>query len=125
MDFAERGVIIRSTRSRQLRLQNSLFSDGEWSHRRYLLWFLGNIFIKLSSGIDRVFILDHQIFSGFFKYEIVNDKMTIEYYAINDLEYFTKLDRLNLFNRIIESLVTPCVSYFEFQEAKNYFLRSC
>ena len=37
-------------------------------------------------GTDRIFISDHQTFSGFFKYEIVDDKITIDYYAINDPE---------------------------------------
>lgn len=33
-----------------------------------------------------IFISDHQKFSGSFNYEIMNDKMTIEYYVINDPE---------------------------------------
>ncbi|CUM54864.1 unnamed protein product [Debaryomyces fabryi] len=38
-------------------------------------------------GTDRVFISDHQSFSGFFKYEIMDDgKMNIDYYVINDPE---------------------------------------
>lgn len=43
--------------------------------------------IMLSSGIDRIFISDHQKFSKFFIYEIVDKKqVTIDYYAINDSE---------------------------------------
>ena len=42
-------------------------------------------------GTDRVFVSDHQAFSGFFKYKIVRDdevgdKMVIDYYVINDPE---------------------------------------
>lgn len=39
-------------------------------------------------GTDRVFISDHQTFSGFFEYEIVDGKrMTIDCYVINDPEW--------------------------------------
>lgn len=37
-------------------------------------------------GTDRILISDNQTFSGFFKYEIVDGKMFIDYYIIHDPE---------------------------------------
>lgn len=64
-----------------------LFADREWSPRVLFALILRKyLYQAYLCGTDRIFISDHQTFSGFFKYEIVDDKMTIDYYAINDPE---------------------------------------
>jgi hypothetical protein len=74
---------------RRLRLQSSenFFPNREWTPRVVFALVLRKyLYQAFLCGTDRVFISDHQTFSGFFKYEIVNDKMTIDYYVINDPE---------------------------------------
>ncbi|CUM51020.1 unnamed protein product [Debaryomyces tyrocola] len=64
----------------------------EWSPRVVFALVLRKYFYQaFLCGTDRVFISDHQAFSGFFKYKIVRDddvgdKMDIDYYVINDPE---------------------------------------
>ena len=74
---------------RRLRLQSSgsFFPNREWSPRvLFALVLRKYIYQAFLCGTDRFFISDHQTFSGFFKYEIMNDKMSIDYYIINDPE---------------------------------------
>ena len=67
-------------------------SRAEWSPRVIFALVLRKyIYQAFLCGTDRVFVSDHQAFSGFFKYKIVRDdevgdKMVIDYYVINDLE---------------------------------------
>jgi hypothetical protein len=74
---------------RRLRLQSSVnfFPDREWTPRvLFALVLRKYIYQAFLCGSDRIFISDHQTFSGFFKYEIMDDKMSIDYYVINDSE---------------------------------------
>ncbi|CUM66616.1 uncharacterized protein PRCAT00004287001 [Priceomyces carsonii] len=77
---------------RTLRLQlthtHTIFQDREWTPRVVCALVLRKyIYQALLCGTDRVFISDHQSFSGFFKYKFVDDeKMTIDYFVINDPE---------------------------------------
>ena len=74
---------------RRLRLQSSgnFFPNREWSPRvLFALVLRKYIYQAFLCGTDRIFISDHQTFSGFFKYEIMDDKMSIDYYIINDPE---------------------------------------
>ena len=64
----------------------------EWSPRVIFALVLRKyLYQAFLCGTDRVFVSDHQAFSGFFKYKIVRDdevgdKMVIDYYVINDPE---------------------------------------
>ena len=72
---------LRSLKSRPL------FDDKEWSPRvLFALALRKYLYHAFLCGTDRIFISDHQTFSGFFQYEIVDDEMTIDYYTINDPE---------------------------------------
>ncbi|CUM57513.1 unnamed protein product [Debaryomyces tyrocola] len=74
---------------RILRLQSggNFFPDREWTPRvLFALVLRKYIYRAFLCGTDRIFISDHQTFSGFFKYEIMDDKMSIDYYVINDPE---------------------------------------
>ena len=74
---------------RILRLQSggNFFPNREWTPRvLFALVLRKYIYQAFLCGTDRIFISDHQTFSGFFKYEIINDKMSIDYYVINDPE---------------------------------------
>jgi len=74
---------------RRLRLQSSgsFFPDREWTPRvLFALVLRKYIYQAFLCGTDRIFISDHQTFSGFFKYEIMDGKMSIDYYVINDPE---------------------------------------
>lgn len=63
------------------------FLDKEWSPRVFFALVLRKyLYQAFLCGTDRIFISDYQTFSGFFKYEIMNDKMTIDYYVIDDPE---------------------------------------
>ena len=74
---------------RRLRLSSigNFFPDREWSPRVLFALLLSKyIYQAFLCGTDRILISDHQTFSGFFKYEIVDDEMTIDYYVINNPE---------------------------------------
>ncbi|CUM49787.1 unnamed protein product [Debaryomyces tyrocola] len=75
---------------KQLRLHGNqhIFEDREWSPRVLCALVLRKyLYQAFLCGTDRVFISDHQSFSGFFKYEIIDGgKMIIDYYVINDPE---------------------------------------
>ena len=84
-DFVEKRLNLK-----QLRLHENqhIFEDREWSPRVLCALVLRKyLYQAFLCGTDRVFISDHQSFSGFFKYEIIDDgKMIIDYYVINDPE---------------------------------------
>ena len=84
-DFVEKRLNLK-----QLRLHENqhIFEDREWSPRVLCALVLRKYFYQaFLCGTDRVFISDHQSFSGFFKYEIMDDgKMIVDYYVINDPE---------------------------------------
>ncbi|CUM67603.1 uncharacterized protein PRCAT00005303001 [Priceomyces carsonii] len=75
---------------RNLRLHSThtIFQDREWTPRVVCALVLRKyIYQAFLCGTDRVFISDHQSFSGFFRYNIANDgSMVINYYVINDPE---------------------------------------
>ena len=74
---------------RRLRLQSSgsFFPNREWSPRVLFALVLSKyIYQAFLCGTDRILISDHQTFSGFFKYEIVDGEMIIDYYVINNPE---------------------------------------
>ena len=75
-------------RSLRLLPTDPLFNDREWSPRVLCALVLRKyIYQAFLCGTDRVFISDHQSFSGFFKYEFVDgERMVINYYVINDPE---------------------------------------
>lgn len=79
-------TLLKTDRLKQLKTL-PLFLDREWSPRvLFALVLRKYIYQAFLCGTDRIFISDYQTFSGFFKYEIVDDKMTIDYYVINDPE---------------------------------------
>ncbi|CUM56002.1 unnamed protein product [Debaryomyces tyrocola] len=84
-DFVEKRLDLK-----QLRLPENqyVFEDREWSPRVLCALVLRKyLYQAFLCGTDRVFISDHQSFSGFFKYEIIDDgQMIIDYYVINDPE---------------------------------------
>ncbi|CUM68455.1 uncharacterized protein PRCAT00006180001 [Priceomyces carsonii] len=75
-------------RSLRLHSTNTIFQDREWTPRVVCALVLRKyIYQAFLCGTDRVFISDHQSFSGFFRYNIANDgSMVINYYVINDPE---------------------------------------
>ena len=79
---------LSNRRTLRLLLAVSLFNDREWSPRvLYALVLRKYIYQAFLCGTDRVFISDHQSFSGFFSYEFINgERMVINYYIINDPE---------------------------------------
>jgi hypothetical protein len=90
--FEELKVAIENTRTSMIEL---IFPEREWSPRVvFALTLRKHLYQAFLCGTDRVFISDHQSFSGFFRYEIVNGQMTIEYYVINDPE--TALEGMTL-----------------------------
>lgn len=82
--FEELKVAIENARSSMIKFN---FPEREWSPRVvFALTLRKHLYQAFLCGTDRVFISDHQSFSGFFRYEIVNGQMTIEYYIISDPE---------------------------------------
>lgn len=82
--FEELKVAIENTRTSMIEL---IFPEREWSPRVvFALTLRKHLYQAFLCGTDKVFISDHQSFSGFFRYEIVNGQMTIEYYIISDPE---------------------------------------
>ncbi|KRZ98374.1 uncharacterized protein AC631_05866 [Debaryomyces fabryi] len=75
---------------KKLRLYENqhIFEDREWSPRVLCALVLRKyLYQAFLCGTDRIFISDHQSFSGFFKYAIIDDgQMIIDYYVINDPE---------------------------------------
>lgn len=64
-----------------------IFPGREWSPRIFSTLTLRRfIYHAFHCGTDRVFISYHQSFSGFFKYEIIDSQMEIDYYIITDAE---------------------------------------
>lgn len=78
--------ILDTKRLRPVKSQ-PLFLNREKSPRVLLALVLRKYLCQaFRCGTDRSFITDHQTFLGFFEYEIVDDKITINYYALNDPE---------------------------------------
>ena len=88
MAIAEYKQNLSNRRTLRLLPTGPLFNDREWSPRVLCALVLRKyIYQAFLCGTDRVFISDHQSFSGFFKYEIVDGaRMVINYYVINDSE---------------------------------------
>lgn len=64
-----------------------LFADRELSPGILLALVLRKyVYQVFLCGTDRIFISDDQTFSAFFKYRILDEKMTIDYYNINNSE---------------------------------------
>ena len=86
--IAENKESLSNRRTLRLLPNDTLFNDREWSPRvLYALVLRKYIYQAFLCGTDRVFISDHQSFSGFFKYEFVDgERMVINYYVINDPE---------------------------------------
>ncbi|CAG89961.2 DEHA2F27368p [Debaryomyces hansenii CBS767] len=83
--FVEKRLGLKQLRSHE---NQHLFEDREWSPRVLCALVLRKyLYQAFLCGTDRVFISDHQSFSGFFKYEIMDDgQMIIDYYVINNPE---------------------------------------
>jgi hypothetical protein len=65
----------------------NFFPDREWSPRVLFALLLSKyIYQTFLCGTNRILISDHQTFSGFFEYEIVDGEMIINYYVISDPE---------------------------------------
>ncbi|MDN6749727.1 MAG: DUF3698 domain-containing protein [Staphylococcus equorum] len=78
---------LQSLEKLRLHSRRMIFPNKEWSPRvLFALVLRKYLYQAFLCGTDRVFISDHQSFSGFFRYEIADDKMTVEYYVINDPE---------------------------------------
>ncbi|CUM68572.1 uncharacterized protein PRCAT00006299001 [Priceomyces carsonii] len=76
----------RLRRLRRLKYR-PLFQNREWSPKvLFALVLRKYLYQAFLCGTDRFFISDHQTFSGFFEFEIVDDKMIIDYYAIDNPE---------------------------------------
>ncbi|CUM53631.1 unnamed protein product [Debaryomyces tyrocola] len=85
--FEEFKAAIRNRRRLRLNSIENFFPDREWSPRVLFALLLSKyIYEAFLCGTDRIFISDHQTFSGFFEYEIVDGEMIIDYYIINDPE---------------------------------------
>ncbi|CUM55885.1 unnamed protein product [Debaryomyces tyrocola] len=85
--FEEFKTAILNRRRLRLHSIENFFPDREWSPRVLFALVLSKyIYEAFLCGTDRIFISDHQTFSGFFKYEIVDGEMIIDYYIINDPE---------------------------------------
>lgn len=65
-----------------------VFNLGPWSEKAAFALVLRKYLLDtFLCGTDRVYISDHQNFSGFFQYDIMDDdQMIINYYVINDPE---------------------------------------
>ena len=88
MAIAENKENLSNRRTLRLLLADSLFNDREWSPRvLYALVLRKYIYQAFLCRTDRVFISDHQSFSGFFNYGFIDgERMVINYYIINDPE---------------------------------------
>ena len=88
MAIAEFKQNLSNRRALRLLPTGPLFNDREWSPRVLCALVLRKyIYQAFLCGTDRVFISDHQSFSGFFTYEFVDgERMVINYYVINDPE---------------------------------------
>ena len=85
--FEEFKTAILNRRRLRLNSIGNFFPDREWSPRVLFALVLSKYIYKaFLCGTDRILISDHQTFSGFFKYEIVDGEMIIDYYIINDPE---------------------------------------
>ncbi|CUM54878.1 uncharacterized protein AC631_05916 [Debaryomyces fabryi] len=85
--FEEFKTSILNRRRLRLNSTGNFFPDREWSPRVLFALVLSKyIYEAFLCGTDRIFISDHQTFSGFFKYEILDGQMIIDYYIINDPE---------------------------------------
>ncbi|CUM67580.1 uncharacterized protein PRCAT00005280001 [Priceomyces carsonii] len=84
----EHNKSLSDQRSLRLHSTHAIFQDREWTPRVVCALVLRKyIYQAFLCGTDRVFISDHQSFSGFFRYNIANDGiMVINYYVINDPE---------------------------------------
>ena len=85
--FEEFKTAILNRRRLRLHSIGKFFPDREWSPRVLFALVLSKyIYEAFLCGTDRILISDHQTFSGFFEYEIMDGKMSIDYYIINDPE---------------------------------------
>lgn len=80
---------LRLANGRQLRLNiNPPMFEGKWSKGiAFALVFRKYLFQAFISGTNRVFVSDHEKFTGFFQYEFKQeDQMSIKYFVINNPE---------------------------------------
>ena len=85
--FEEFKTAILNRRRLRLHSIGNFFPDREWSPRVLFALVLSKyIYQAFLCGTDRILISDHQTFSGFFKYEILDGEMIIDYYIIHDPE---------------------------------------
>ena len=85
--FEEFKTAILNRRRLRLHSIGNFFPDREWSPRVLFALVLSKyIYQAFLCGTDRILISDHQTFSGFFRYEIVDGEMIIDYYVINNPE---------------------------------------
>ncbi|CAG85690.2 DEHA2B16676p [Debaryomyces hansenii CBS767] len=85
--FEEFKTAISNRRRLRSHSIGNFFPDREWSPRVLFALVLSKyIYQAFLCGTDRILISDHQTFSGFFRYEIVDGEMIIDYYVINNPE---------------------------------------
>ena len=85
--FEEFKTAILNRRRLRLHSIGDFFPGREWSPRVLFALVLSKyIYQAFLCGTDRILISDHQTFSGFFRYEIVDGEMIIDYYVINNPE---------------------------------------
>lgn len=79
---------VRNKSRKELKEPAYIFRSGTWTPCMLFGWVLRRyLYEALICGTDRVFISDHQTFSGFFQYEFISDiQMVINFYVINDPE---------------------------------------
>ena len=84
--FGELKVAIEDFRRRDQQTEY-LFHDTHWNRGILFALVLSKYFYDaFLCGTNRVFISNHQSFSGFFRYDIVEGQMSVDYYIINDPE---------------------------------------
>ncbi|CAR65727.1 DEHA2D19404p [Debaryomyces hansenii CBS767] len=85
--FEEFKTAISNRRRLRSHSIGDFFPGREWSPRVLFALVLSKyIYQAFLCGTDRILISDHQTFSGFFRYEIVDGEMIIDYYVINNPE---------------------------------------
>ena len=85
--FADFREAILNRRRLRLNSIGNFFPDREWSPRVLSALVLSKfIYEAFLCGTARIFISDHQTFSGFFRYEILDGQMIIDYYVVHNPE---------------------------------------
>ncbi|CAG89920.2 DEHA2F26576p [Debaryomyces hansenii CBS767] len=84
--FEEFKVVLKGFKQKDQQ-KKCLFPDIHWNPSILFALVLSKYFYNaFLCGTNRVFISNHQSFSGFFRYDIVEGQMSVDYYIISDPE---------------------------------------